>query len=312
MPKVQKDNIQKNAFSAWLHQQAINVVIMLLVLMLFILVLWPRIVITIGPGEKGVLYKRFSGGTVLDRTYPEGIKLIFPWDKLFIYDLRVQAITRNFTVLTTKGLPITLDLVIRYRPQHETLAMLHQQVGEKYLDKIVIPEVEAVLRKIIGSLDFDDMYRGDKQVLDDVILKALEEAGQKYVHIDKVLIRKLQLPDPIREAIENKLIFEQQFQAYEFRLKRELKEAERKRIEAKGIRDYQKTVTETLKPSTLRWQGIQATKALAKSNNAKIVIIGSGKDGLPIILGGLNDPPQLPPVLSESKGKNKNNASQQQ
>jgi regulator of protease activity HflC (stomatin/prohibitin superfamily) len=133
-----------------------------------------------------------------------------------------------------------------------------------------------------------EIYTTQQGVMEDIVLRALEEAGQKYIAIDTVLIRKVTLPKPIQEAVEAKLKFEQQDESYEFRLTLERKEASRKRIEAEGIRDYQRIISETLNDQLVRWQGVLATRELAESNNAKIVVIGAGESGLPVILGGMD------------------------
>ncbi|MEO5346706.1 MAG: prohibitin family protein [Magnetococcus sp. YQC-9] len=257
-----------------------------LILVIIVIFLWPRIVITIQAGEGGVLYKRFFGGTVVDTVYPEGLYLIWPWDKLTAYDLRLRALVRDFTVLTSVGLPVTLKLSIRYKPEQSMLGYLHQRVGPEYVDSVVIPEVEAALRRAIGGYSPEAIYTTRKGMLQEIIGEALEPASQKFVIIDDVIIRAVSLPEPIQRAIEEKLVHEQQMQAYVYRLEKEHQEAERKRREAQGIYDYQKKVSESLKdPEILKWLGIQATEKLAESNNAKIVVVGAGKDGLPLILG---------------------------
>ena len=259
---------------------------LLLFLLLLLAFLWPRMVVTIKAGEAGVLYKRFAGGTVVDYVYSEGVHLIPPWDIMTIYNTRVQARYHEFRVLTTKGLPITLYLTIRYYPEYDLIGLLHQQVGPEYVDTIIIPQVESVLRKTIGKHDPEEIYTTRRGVLDRIIVQALEEAGQKFVVVDDVIIRRIELPDSIRDAIAEKLIYEQKLQAYQFRLAAEREEAKRKEIEAGGISRYQQIISESLTQSMLTWKGIQATEQLAESPNSKVVVIGAGSDGLPIILGG--------------------------
>ncbi|GAB0056468.1 hypothetical protein SIID45300_00776 [Candidatus Magnetaquicoccaceae bacterium FCR-1] len=258
-----------------------------LIFIIILIFLWPRMVITIQAGEGGVMYKRFFGGTVVDNVFTEGLYVIWPWDKLTPYDLRLQALVRDFTVLTAVGLPVTLKMSIRFKPEQSMLGYLHQRVGPGYIDSVVIPEVEAALRRAIGGYSPEAIYTTRKGMLQEIIGEALEPASQKFVIIDDVIIRSVTLPDPIQRAIEEKLVHEQQMQAYVYRLDKELKEVERKRHEAQGIYEYQKKVGESLKdPEILKWLGIQATEKLAESNNAKVVVVGAGKDGLPLILGG--------------------------
>jgi regulator of protease activity HflC (stomatin/prohibitin superfamily) len=259
---------------------------LLLTLLLILAFLWPLSVITVQSGEAGVLYQRLFGGTVVDRVYGEGIHLILPWDTMTIYNVRVQARDHHFQVLTTKGLPINLYLTIRYYPEYDLVGLLHKLVGPDYVDKIIVPQIESVLRKTIGKHDPEVIYTNQHGVLDRIIVQALEEAGQKFVVVDEVIIRRVELPDPIRDAIAEKLVHEQKLQAYQFRLAAEQEEAKRKEIEAGGIRRYQEIITQSLTGDLLTWKGIQATEQISTSNNSKVVVIGAGERGLPVILGG--------------------------
>ena len=254
----------------------------LLILLLIFVFFYKRIIITIQSGETGVLYMRF-GGTVTDYVYPEGIHLIAPWDKMYIYNVRIQTKFHDFEVLTNRGLPIQLSLAIRFRPEYEMVAVLHQQVGPDYINTIIIPGIESILRKEIGHYNPEEIYINKDNFLTEIIMKALEELGQKFVKINDVVIRAISLPDSIKKAIENKLVKEQQYQAYHFQLKIAEEEAKRKRIEAQGISDYQKILSETLNEKIMKWHGIQATLELSKSENTKVIVIGAGKNGLPII-----------------------------
>ena len=273
-------------FRNWAEDNRPYLITSLFILTLFVAFLFSRIVITIHSGEGGVLYRRLFNGTITDYVYPEGLYIIWPWDIMYIYDARVQLVKHEFDVLTNKGLTIHLRIAIRFRPEYELLGVLHQQLGPDYIEKVIVPQIESVLRKNIGQYDPEDIYTNKEGILSRILLLALEEAGRKYVHMDEVVIRSLELPDSIRTAIEEKLVYEQQYKAYSFRLEREKQEAKRKRIEAQGIAEYQQIIAQNLNEKLITWQGIQATTDLATSDNAKIVVIGSGKGGLPIILGG--------------------------
>lgn len=272
-------------FRLWITENTPGLVVFGLLFMLAVAVLWPRIVISIRPGEGGVLYKRLFVGTVVDYVYPEGLHIIWPWNEMTIYDSRVQLVMHEFDVLTNKGLPIHLRIAVRFHPEYELLGVLHQQVGPDYVHKIILPQIESVLRKNIGQHNPEDIYTNKEGILSKIILLALEETGRKYVRIDDIIIRSLELPELVRKAIEEKLVYEQQYQAYDFRLKKEKQEAERKRIEAAGIRDYQATISATLNDQLILWQGVEATLQLAQSPNSKVVVVGAGKNGLPVILG---------------------------
>jgi regulator of protease activity HflC (stomatin/prohibitin superfamily) len=269
----------------WVKGKLPYLIPLILVLMLLILYFWNRIFIVIGPGQAGALYRPLTSGTVTDYVYPEGLQVLFPLNTMTIYDTRVQVIQHDLTVLTNRGLPITLKLAIRFRPIYELVGVLHQQVGVDYPKKVILPQIESVLRRRIGQHSPEEIYTNKEGVLSNIIALAIKEVGQKFVEVDEIIIRTVELPKPVRTAIEEKLIYEQRHLAYKFRLEQEKQEAQRKRIEALGIMVYQDIISSTLDENLLRWQGIQATLEIAKSENSKVVVIGSGEQGLPIILG---------------------------
>jgi len=256
------------------------------VLLFFFVVVyfWSNIFITIHSGELGVLYRRFSGGTVVDKVYDEGLTIVWPWNIMTTYNVQYQTSPHKMEVLTSKGLKIIVNLSIRYRPETEVLGVLHQVVGPDYVKKIVIPEVEATLRTVLGRYDAAEIYTAKKGIVQQVVNESLERVSQRFVKIDTVMITGLELPLKIREAIETKLEGQQMAEAYEFKLELEKKEAERKRLEAEGIRDYNTMIESSLSEKVLKWKGVEATRDLSKSANSKVVIIGGGKDGLPVIL----------------------------
>lgn len=273
------------AVKNWMKDHAPYLVVGSLLFLLLFVVLWSRILIVVKPGEAGVLYRMLSTGTVTDHIYPEGLHILQPLNTMYIYDTRVQIVYHEFDVLTSSGLPIKLKLAVRFQPIYELLGVLHQQVGPKYAEKIILPQIESVLRRNIGTYTPEDIYTNREGVLSKIITLALEEVGKKYIQVDDIIIRSVELPDSVKKSIEAKLISEQQLLAYKYKLQTEDKEAERKLKEAKGIRDYQAKIAETLTDKMIEWQGVQATLDLAKSPNAKVVVIGSSKNGLPIILG---------------------------
>jgi len=249
-----------------------------------VVMLWSRIVVIIEAGEGGVLYRTLADGVVTDHVYTEGLWLLLPINTMTRYNARVQIILHEFEVLTNKGLPVKLTLAVRYRPIFELLGVLHQKVGPDYPNEIILPQIESVLRKGLGTHSPEEIYTNKDLLLSKLIARAIEEVGRKYVIVDDVIIRSVALPAEVRTAIENKLIEEQKFLAYAFRIKKEQEEAKRKRIESEGIRDYAANIQATMSNKVLRWKGIQASLELAKSPNSKLVLIGGGKDGLPLIL----------------------------
>lgn len=278
-------------------------IVLTLVFSLLFVYFWPQIVITIRSGEAGVLYKRFFG-TVTDKVFPEGMHAIYPWDKMYIYNVRIQTVLHEFEILTNKGLPIHISLAVRFNPEYEMLGILHKNVGPNYIETIIVPQVESVLRKRLSLYNPEDIYVNKGNILSKVIVEALEQLGKKYITTNGIIIRSIKLPKSVSKAIEDKLVQQQLEQSYTYLIKKEKREAERKRIEAQGIKDYQSIITQTLSDKLIKWQGVQATLELAKSNNAKIVIIGSGENGLPIILG--ND---TTPTISKNS-ESSNNKSQ--
>lgn len=291
---------------SWLKSKIPLLIVLLLIGLLVLVVFWQLIVISIQPGQAGVLYRRFEG-TQIDKIYEEGLHLFSPLDKVYIYEVRKRIAFHEFDVITNKGLKVHLSLAIRYRPEYELLGILHQKIGPDYLSRVVIPQIESVMRKQLGNYTADQIYTNEAGLLTNAILKALDEVGRNYVEVEDIIIRSITLPIKIKMAIENKLEQEEFMKSYEFRLQTAEKEAERRRIAARGIRDYHKIIDTSLTESVLRHKGIDATKELAESDNAKVVIIGSGKDGLPIILNtadspAIKKPPiEIPEALPEDK-----------
>ena len=256
---------------------------------IFIIYFSSQIFITIESGEAGVLYKRFSGGTYTENYFEEGFHIIAPWNHLFIYNVRTQERKETMKVLSRNGLSITLDLSVRYSPQLSELGYLHQQLGLNYADKVVIPEIRTAARRVIGNYTPEELYSTKRDLVQNEVYKAARETiEKKFIILDALLVRNIEMPPTIKEAIEKKLKQEQESKEYEFRIEKEQKEAERKRIEAQGIKDFQDIVSDGISEKLLKWKGIEATIELSKSENTKVVIIGQNKDGLPLILGGNN------------------------
>ncbi len=272
-------------FKRWLSKKIPLVVVTVLIAALVAVFFFNRIVIVIQSGQAGVLYRLFSG-TETDTIYPEGMHIINPINTMYIYEVRKQLALHEFDVITNKGLSIHLSLAVRYRPEYELLGILHQRIGPDYLQRVILPQIESVMRKELGSYTAEQIYTNEEGLLTNAILSALDEVGRNYVQVEDIIIRSITLPPEIVTAIEDKLKQEEFMKSYEFRLQTAEKEAKRMEIEANGIKVYHETISGSLTEPVLRHQGIEATEKLAASTNAKIIVIGSGKDGLPIILGG--------------------------
>ena len=241
--------------------------------------------VRIGPGEQGVLWSAFSGGTQ-ETLFFEGVHMMLPWNRMYIYDVKLQDASESMDNLTIDGLTVTVDVSIRYRPDPQALAQLHKNIGTQYYTTILQPIVRNVSRDVIGEYRAEEIYSSRRADVETGISNGIKEGVLgKYITIDAVLLRGVKLPETLKSAIEVKLQSEQSALQMQYVLDREKKEAERKRIEAEGVRDFQKIVSEGINDQLLRWKGIEATEGLAQSPNAKVVVIGGGKDGLPLILG---------------------------
>jgi regulator of protease activity HflC (stomatin/prohibitin superfamily) len=309
-----------------------------LVALLAIVVLWPYMIITVPSGHVGVLWKRFNGidlycfcwvgrGTVLDprELREEGLHLIWPWDKLYQYDLRLQSSTQTYNSISKDGVSVTAQISVRYQLMHNSIAVLHKFIGPGYLDSVINPEIGSQARQVISQFTAEEVYTSresiQKQIREDaqrsleanlnklVQPEAMEQPDPKHyddflqasIQILDTLVLSIDLPPDIVAAINRQTEQYYMIQEYKFRVEREAEESKRKQIEADGIAAFQKTVSQGISESYLRWRGIEATLQLAQSPNAKIVVIGSGKDGLPIILGNV-DTPAIPGAAPGASG----------
>jgi regulator of protease activity HflC (stomatin/prohibitin superfamily) len=240
---------------------------------------------TVESGHRGIVFKPLSGGTSKE-LLGEGMHFIPVWNHVIQYDARVHEMKEQLIVLSSNGLTIRVDASIRFRPKTEELFELQTEIGPNYADKVVAPVVRSEARKVFGRYQPEEIYSTKREEIErsiyDEVLKALEG---KHVIVEAVLVRDVELPDAIKTAIADKLGEEQRAQKMHFTLDRERQEAQRKQIEAEGIAKYQSIVRQGLTQEYLQFKGIEATAQLAESSNAKVVIVGSGKSGLPIILG---------------------------
>ncbi len=264
-----------------------NLVLTVVGIFVLLLVLWQTSTVTIKSGEAGVLYRQFGGGTVTDFHFSEGFHFIAPWNSMYIYNVRNQEQREDLEALSKNGLSISIEMSIRFRPIIAEIGTIHQTIGLNYKDVIVMPEVRSAARQVVGRYDPEELYSTKRDFIQDEIYNDVRTRLERMnIYLDAILIRGIGLPPNIKEAIEKKLKQEQESQEYEFRIQKEEKEAQRKRIEAQGIKDFQDIVSEGISDKLLRWKGIEATLDLSRSANAKVVVIGQGKDGLPLILGG--------------------------
>lgn len=243
--------------------------------------------VTIDSGEAGVLYKTFDGGVVTDQPpLGEGFHIVAPWNKVFVYEVRRQEIFEKMKVLSSNGLDIQLDASAWYKPDESNLGKLHQEIGENYLQRIILPTIRSAARSVVGRYTPEQLYSSKRDAIQREIFEETKKiVDDQYIVLDEVLVRDVTLPPTIKDAIERKLKQEQESLEYEFRLVTAEKEAERQIIEAQGKADANKILSASLTDKILQDKGIEATNKLAESPNSKIVIIGSGESGMPIILG---------------------------
>ena len=276
----------RRSTAAFLRRHAPYFILLLFALGFVIIFFFNRIVISIYPGELRVLWRRIGGGTVVHTTYEEGLHLILPINKMYVYNVRKQRFADSIDVLTLEGLMIHVEYSARFNPSRSLLPMLHQRIGPDYVNTIVRPEVRSVIRSVFVQYKPEEIYTTQKAIQERVSSLSKIRMEARYVSLDDVPIELISLPPRITAAIESKLTQYQLDNEYLFRLSVAKKEAERKQIEADGQKAYNDTVSQSLNPMLLQWQGILATRELALSTNTKVIVIGQGKDGLPIILGG--------------------------
>ncbi|WP_242093416.1 prohibitin family protein [Aestuariivivens sediminicola] len=252
-----------------------------------LLILLAKSAVTIGSGQAGVLYKTFGGGVVTDEApLGEGFHIVAPWNKVYIYEVRRQEIFEKMKVLSSNGLDIQLDASAWYKPDYAKLGKLHQEIGESYLQRIILPTIRSAARSVVGRYTPEQLYSSKRDAIQREIFEETKKiVDDQYIVLDEILVRDVTLPPTIKEAIERKLKQEQESLEYEFRLVTAQKEAERQRIEAQGKADANKILSASLTDKILQDKGIEATIKLAESPNSKVVVIGSGDTGMPIILG---------------------------
>ncbi|PWL38977.1 peptidase [Flagellimonas aquimarina] len=254
---------------------------------IFVIILVSKSAITIGSGEAGVLYKTFGGGVVTDEAaLGEGFHLVAPWNRVYVYEVRQQEVFEKMQVLSSNGLEIKLDASAWFQPKFEDLGRLHQEKGESYVERVLLPTIRSAARSVVGRYTPEQLYSSKRDAIQQEIYEETKKiVDGQYIQLNEVLVRDVTLPPTIKEAIERKLKQEQESLEYEFRLVTASKEAEKVRIEAQGKADANRILSASLTDKILQDKGIDATLELSKSPNSKVVIVGSGDSGLPLILG---------------------------
>jgi regulator of protease activity HflC (stomatin/prohibitin superfamily) len=262
-------------------------IIALVAILVVLLLFGGRMFFIIDAGERGVIFRPYTSGLDTGNIYGEGFHIIAPWNKLYVFNVREQQRDETMDVLDKNGLSINTDITVRFNPVYTEIGFLYQQFGTNYINVLVIPEVRSTVRQVAGRYTAEEIYSTKRAEVEETIKEETRKVlSENYIDMRALLIRSINLPAQIKDAIEVKLKTEQEALAYEFRLRREEPEAERRRIEAEGIAAFNRIINASLTDQILKQRGIEATISLAESPNAKVVVIGSGKDGMPLILGG--------------------------
>ena len=242
--------------------------------------------LTIEAGEAGVLFERLGKGLDKENIYRPGFHVVAPWNTMYIYEVREQQIAEKMEVLSSNGLTIVTDVTVRVAPKQSQIGELHETFGREYTERLIKPEIRSAVREVIGRYTPEELYSTKRAEVTTSIQEGLEKAlGDNYINLKATLIRDIELPDRVQAAIEEKIEAEQKAQRYDFLLAQERKEAERKIIEAQAKAESNRILTASLNDRILQDKGIEATLMLAQSPNSKVVVVGGGGDGLPLILG---------------------------
>jgi len=268
--------VDANAGSAF-RLFGIAVIAFLVVIALF------AAVVRVDSGHVGVLT---LFGRVTGEVLPEGVHVVNPFKSNNELSIRTQEIKESASVPSSEGLVMNLDTSLIYHLNPEKAAEVYQKIGPTYLNVLIEPNLRAAIRESTASHSANALYTGEREaVAKQIFTQLTDKLGERGILVESVLLRDIQLPATLKSSIESKQQAEQEALAMNFRLQKETQEAQRKRIEAAGIRDFQQIVAQGISPQLLEWKGIEATESLAKSTNSKVVVIGNSKNGLPLILG---------------------------
>jgi len=259
----------------------------IIIVAIILIIVLAKSAVTIGSGQAGVLYKTFDNGVVTDQPpLGEGFHIIAPWNKVIIYEVRQLELFEKMKVLSSNGLEIQIDASAWYQPVYNDLGKLHQTRGENYLQRVIQPAIRSAARSVVGRYTPEQLYSSKRDAIQEEIFHETKKILEtQYVQLNEILVRDVTLPSTIREAIERKLKQEQESLEYEFRLVTASKEAEKVIIEAQGKADANRILSASLTDKILQDKGIEATIKLSESPNSKVIVIGSGDSGMPIILG---------------------------
>ncbi|HYY13131.1 MAG TPA: prohibitin family protein [Chthoniobacterales bacterium] len=252
-----------------------------LVVILFVLLRAARVV---PAGHVGVVD---LFGKVRSEALPSGLHLVNPLANVHRMSVQTSEVKETMDTPSSEGLIVHLDVSILYHLDASKAPEVYRTIGRDYESVLVKPNVRSAVREVTSSYEAKALYSPEREKMSAEINQHIVAAIQpRGVAVERMLLRDVALPPRVQQAIQEKLSAEQEAARMQFVLQKEKQEAERKKIEAEGISNFQKIVTEGINENLLKWKGIEATKELALSSNAKVVVIGAGKEGLPLILGG--------------------------
>jgi len=241
--------------------------------------------------ERAVIFYKFGKGLDKENVVKPGFGIKAPWNDIYKFDITDNLVEETIDVLDGSGLSINVDVTMNFHLSYDSVGEIYETYQFDFLRRLVRPVFRSTVRDVMGRYTAEEIYSTKRAEVENLIQDeasvVLKQPGNNII-LKSLLIRSITLPAQIKGAIENKLQQEQEALAYQYRLEREKSEAERKRIEANGEANANKIINSSLTPALLRMRGIEATTKLAESPNSKVIVIGSGKDGLPLILGGNN------------------------
>jgi regulator of protease activity HflC (stomatin/prohibitin superfamily) len=256
----------------------------ILAIIVFVLIIIGGPIKVVPAGHVGVkdLFGRVSANVL-----KPGVSFVLPFTRVIKMSIQTQEVKETAEVPSKEGLMMDLEGSLLYRLDPAKAAEIYKTVGRDYKEIVVQPQIRSAIREITASYDAKALYSSEREQIARETFELFKKmASSRGIIAEAVLLRKIGLPPIVAAAIQEKLKREQEAEQMKFVLQKESQEAERKRIEAQGIADYQKIVALGLSPQILEWKGIEATEKLATSPNAKVVIVGNPKSGLPIIIGG--------------------------
>ncbi|MBV6644021.1 MAG: prohibitin family protein [Cyclobacteriaceae bacterium] len=271
------------------NRKYLPLIILLIIGLIVVITFSNRMFLTIEAGEAGVIFRPFGKGLDKETVYGQGFHVIAPWNTMYVYNVKEQKAEESMDILDKNGLSISVDITLRFNPIPSRIGFLHERFGKAYIGSLVVPEVRSAVRQVMGRFTAEEIYSTKRAEVEASIIQetgATLSSEKNNILMNALLIRSINLPANIKSAIENKLQQEQEALAYQFRLEKEKSEAERKRIAAEGEARANDIINSSLSEKLLKMRGIEATQQLSNSDNTKVIVIGNGSDGLPLILGG--------------------------